>query len=356
MAEFTRLQLIIGEDLNKSLIAFRTVLEASCKVLTSDFAQTLNLHPNDPMSHQVKAIMQKFQESTSVKMNLPLMELEAAREDMEGFLWSCLRKISSQSESWELIEELSRKLSAHASRVREVIQAPKLDKRAVFQRVVVGLAMDQALEANFFPGILEGLAGRLGLTPPGVADPPTSAKAGVFRRWAAALREAVVRTKGRDIDLEQVTHNVMPPGLHLDYGPDFITRRVDDIAPTLTSPLLSGLVSNISQLQRPGIPRKPVPFKVDEGLWGSSRAPAKPGAPGPSRDGVMVPKVQTGKGEAPENRPPDQGECDEDQPLPDPDLEEVAGVVISDDEDIDLTIEVPQAASTPISEPVLSQK
>ena len=170
------------------------------------------------------------------------------------------------------------------------------------------------------------------------------------------LREAVIRTEGRDNDMERVTHNVMPPGLHLDYGLDFITRRVDDIALTLTSPLLSGLISNISQLQRPGIPRKPVPFKVDEGLWGHSRAPAKPGAPSPSCDGGMVPKVQTGKGEAPENRSPDQGECNEDQPLPDPDLEEVAGVIISDDEDIDLTIEVPQAASTPISEPVLSQK
>ena len=31
MAEFTRLQLIIGEDLNKSLIAFRTDLETSCE-------------------------------------------------------------------------------------------------------------------------------------------------------------------------------------------------------------------------------------------------------------------------------------------------------------------------------------
>ena len=110
--------------------------------------------------------------------------------------------------------------------------------------------MDQPLEANFFPGILEGLAGRLGLMPPGVADPPTSAKAGMSLRWAAALREAVIRTEGRGINLEQVTHNVMPPGLHLDYGPDFLTRRVDDIAPTLTSPLLSGLISNISQLQR----------------------------------------------------------------------------------------------------------
>ena len=216
--------------------------------------------------------------------------------------------------------------------------------------------MDQPLKANFFPGILEGLAGRLGLMPPGVADPPTSAKTGVYRRWAAALREAVIRTEGRDIDLEQVTHNVMPPGLHLDYGLDFLTRRVDDIAPTLTSPLLSGLVSNICQLQKPEIPGKPVSFKADEGLWGHGRAPAKPGAPGPSHNGGMVPKMQAGEGEAPENKPHDQGESNQDQPISEPDPEEVAGVIISDDEEIDLTIDVPQAASTPKSEPALSQK
>ena len=117
MAEFARLQLIISEDLTKSLIAFHTDLETSCEVLTSDIARTLNLHPDDPVSHQVKTIIQKFQQSTSMKMNLPLMELGAAREDMEGFLQSCLHEISSQSESWELIEELSQKLSAHTSRV-----------------------------------------------------------------------------------------------------------------------------------------------------------------------------------------------------------------------------------------------
>ena len=128
MAEFARLQLIISEDLTKSLIAFRTDLETSCEVLTSDLARTLNLHLNDPVSRQVKAIIQKFQQSTSMKMNLPLMELGAAREDMKGFLWSCLREISSQSKSREQIEVLSWRLSVHASRVREVVQVPELDK------------------------------------------------------------------------------------------------------------------------------------------------------------------------------------------------------------------------------------
>ena len=90
MAEFVRLQLIIGEDLMKSLVALRTDLETSCEALSSDFVRTLNLHSDDPVSPQVKELIQKFQQSISMKVNLPLMELGAAREDMEGFLQRCL--------------------------------------------------------------------------------------------------------------------------------------------------------------------------------------------------------------------------------------------------------------------------
>ena len=89
-AESVRAQLIIGEDFTKSLITLHTDLEASCEVLLSDIARTLNLHPDDTASHQVKATLQRFQRATSLKVNLPLMELEAAWEDMEEFLQSCL--------------------------------------------------------------------------------------------------------------------------------------------------------------------------------------------------------------------------------------------------------------------------
>ena len=90
MAEFVRLQLIVGEDFTKSLIALRTDIEASCEALVSDIARTMDLHPDDPTSRQVEAALQKFQQTTSLKVTLPLMELEAAREDMEEFMRSLL--------------------------------------------------------------------------------------------------------------------------------------------------------------------------------------------------------------------------------------------------------------------------
>ena len=131
MAKFARLQLIVGEDFTKSLIALHTDLEASCEVLMSDIARTLDLHPDDPTSCQVKAALHKFQQTTSLKVNLPLMDLEAARDDMEEFMWSCLQEISSQTESRELIEELSQRLAAHTSRVRELVQVPELTEGEV---------------------------------------------------------------------------------------------------------------------------------------------------------------------------------------------------------------------------------
>ena len=54
------------------------------------------------------------------------MELQAAQEDVEGFLQCHLQEISSQAESWELIKGLTRKLSVHASRVRELVSVPEL--------------------------------------------------------------------------------------------------------------------------------------------------------------------------------------------------------------------------------------
>ena len=138
---------------------------------------------------------------------------------------------------------------------------------------MLGLAAEQPLKAIFVPGILEALSRRLGLMPPGVANPPTSAREGVSRQWAATLREAVMKTEGRDVNLEQVTPHVVHPGLHQDYDLDFQMQRVDDIAPTLTSPMLSGLASSVPFLGRPEVPKEPVSPKMEQGLWGRSGLP-----------------------------------------------------------------------------------
>ena len=141
--------------------------------------RTLSVQPNSPASCQAHAILQRYQQTTSLKVNLSLMELQAARDDMEIFLWSCLQEISSQTESGDLREELAKKLSVHSSSVQELVTIPKLAEEEVSLRVVVGLATAQPLEAPFFPSLLEWVVGRLGVGSPGVSDPPALAKARV---------------------------------------------------------------------------------------------------------------------------------------------------------------------------------
>ena len=285
MAEFARLQLILGEDLTKSLSALRSELETSSEALSSDLLSVLNLHSGDPAFLWVKELIQKYHQSVSMKVNLPLIELEAAREDLGRFLQGRLHELSCDPGSQEVVEELSRTLSSYAHRVREAIQVPGIEQPAVFNQVMLGLAVDQPLEAILFPGILDGLSGRLGLMPPDVVDLSTSAREGVSRRWADSLREAVMKTEGRDVNPDQVTPHVVHPGLHQDYDLDFRMQRVDDIAPTLTSPMLSGLVSSVCSIGRPEVPKGPASPKMEEGLQGRSGAPAGPDVPGPSRIG-----------------------------------------------------------------------
>ena len=180
MVEFTRLQSILCEDLTKSLSALCSELEASSKVLSADILNTLNLRPGDPGFSWVRKLIQKHHQSVSMKVNLPLIELEAAKEDLKRFLQECLRELGSNLKAWEVLEEISQILSSYSRKVRETILIPGIKQPGVFNRIVLVLSVDQPMEAVLLPGILDGLSGRLGLMPPGVVDPPTSAREGIF--------------------------------------------------------------------------------------------------------------------------------------------------------------------------------
>ena len=95
-------------------------------------------------------------------------------------------------------------------------------------------------------------------------------------------------TEGREANPDQVTPHGVHPGLHQDYELDFRLRRVDDIAPTLTSPMLAGLASSVCLTGRPVVPKGPASSKTEEGLWGCGGAPAQPAVPGPSHVGGPV--------------------------------------------------------------------
>ena len=78
MAEFVRIQLVMGKDLTKSLIALHLELENTSQAFLSDISRVLNLQPTDPVAYEVKAHLHRFHQALTIKMHLPLLELQAA--------------------------------------------------------------------------------------------------------------------------------------------------------------------------------------------------------------------------------------------------------------------------------------
>ena len=113
MAEFARLQTILYEDLTKSLSALRAELETSSEVLLADILNILNLHPGDLGFSRVRELIQKHHQSVLMKINLPLIELEAAKEDLERFFQECLHELGSVLKAQEVLEEISQILSSY---------------------------------------------------------------------------------------------------------------------------------------------------------------------------------------------------------------------------------------------------
>ena len=180
MVEFLRLQLIEGDDLNTSLWAMYADLGATAAKLVRDMdivAQNSTALPSK--NPAIGAALHRFTDLVRLKLALPLAQVDAAQEDMERFLHHRLKGLCSQTDMKNLIDNLSQRIAAHQSRARQIVYGEPMENSEVLLQVILGVVVDQPVESNFFPGILEGLLGRLGIAAHGEKNPPTSAKEGV---------------------------------------------------------------------------------------------------------------------------------------------------------------------------------
>ena len=339
MTEFARLRIIMWEDLTKSLSALCSELEASSEVLSAALLNVLNLRPCDLAFSRVRDLIQRHHQLVSMKVNLPLPELEAAKEDLDRFLQECLCELGSDPRARKVLEEVTQAQASYNRKVREALLIPGMERPGVISRIMLALFAEQPMEAVLLLGILDRLSGRLGMVPPGVVDQPTSAREGFSRQWAATLREAVMMTEGREPNADQVTPHVVHPVLHQDYELDFQRQRVGDITPTLTSPMLAGIASNINLLGSPAVSPGPGSPKTDQGWQVHRGAPAQPAVPGPSHIGRPM-EIEGGKQLAVEA-------IDLNVTIPADLPEDPADVVILDDDELSFPGDYPEAVSTP---------
>ena len=149
-------------------------------------------------------------------------------------------------------------------------------------------------------------------------------------------------TEGREANPDQITPHLVHPVLHQDYELDFWMRRFDDIAPTLTSPMLVGIASSVCLTGRPAVPKGPESPKTEEGLWGCGGAPAQPAVSDPSHIG--------GSMETEGEKLLDIEAINLDATILADIPEDAADIVILDDEVLSFPGDWPKAISTPKTE------
>ena len=252
MAEFSRIQLIVQEDVGKSLVALRSDLLATCSAFLADVGRVMDVPQADPRLALLEASLERFWRQASLKFDLPLAKMDAAAVDITTFMNARLQELSSLSKLPDLIGEAATLMDRHNNRVWELVRNPDLGLSDVYSRVLVGLLAQQPIEADLFPGILEGLAGNLGLSPARTVNPPSSRQEGIMRRWATALRQAAYDPSDTG---QGSASSTTPLGLHLDYSMEFRSQRVGDIPPALTSSLLPSFP--FLEKPRPGEPPSP---------------------------------------------------------------------------------------------------
>ena len=141
---------------------------------------------------------------------------------MEKFIQSHVKELRSQQETKNLIGELSSKITDHQGRVCQLLRSEPLRHPKVVPLILVGMAADRPLESNFFPGLLEGLLGSLGIASSGKGNPPTSSREGAGHAWSTAVCEAISRIEQKEVEVPEAVG--LPQGLDLCYKEDFLKK------------------------------------------------------------------------------------------------------------------------------------
>ena len=90
------------------------------------------------------------------------------------------------------------------------------------------MAADRPLKSNFFPGLLEGLLGSLGIAAPGEGNPPSSCQEGAGRAWSSAMHEAISWIEQKEVEAPGAVG--LPQSLDLCYKEDFLKKQRHQMA------------------------------------------------------------------------------------------------------------------------------
>ena len=219
MVEFLCLKVLMGEDLGETLQMWQADMEAATDKLLRDLDAATQLSTTLPSQNAVVGTaLWQFRAAVQLRMALPLTQLDEACKGMEEFIQFHLWELQSQQETKSLIGELSLRITDHQGKICQLLHSGPLRHPEVAPLILVGLAAERPLESNFFPGLLEGLLGSLGITATGDSNPPSSSREGARHVWSTAVGEAISQIEQKEVKVPETMG--LPPSLDPVYQED----------------------------------------------------------------------------------------------------------------------------------------
>ena len=210
-----------------------------------------------------------------------MTRLDEAREEIKKFIQSHLEELRSQQETKNLIGELSSKITDHRGRVRQFLHSKPLRHPEVVLLILVDMAADRPLKSNFFPGLLEGLLGSLGIAASREGNPPTSSREGAGHAWSSAVHEAISWIEQKEIEAPGAVG--LPQGLDLCYEEDFLKKRRHQIPSIFSDPLfIPNVAKVVFKVVKPPVVLKVLPSTS------SCEVPSAPNQPEDGGPGLEV--------------------------------------------------------------------
>ena len=136
MAEFSRVSLMVDEDLNASLQHHHTKILGATDLLERNIKRLLSPLLLRTHNMELEAELARFQRTASMNLLLPLALLDSAREDLRKFMNRCLEELSSREESKKLIGAPVTRLSGLQSCIWSVLENSKMSNPAVAHKVL----------------------------------------------------------------------------------------------------------------------------------------------------------------------------------------------------------------------------
>ena len=241
--EFMRLSRVVTEDLTKSLHNHHEQVQEGASDLEA-FMYKLTSHPLlVKHSNEVTATVEKFKQTAAMNLLLPLLHLDSARSDIARFMNSHLEEVYAKEESKVLIEALTEHLTNLQSQTWRLARSSKLSDPEVATQVMIALLGTQPLVVNYHSGVLDGVAGKLGLTPPGMKEFTRSPSEGMLRRFMNDLECSIkADDSGKPMGWS------IQGGLHTEYSSDFMQRNRGEIHCIFRNNLLPNLIKDLDAL------------------------------------------------------------------------------------------------------------